>query len=61
MAEMYRTRPSRLLGIEDDYTAWCVDEAIMWFGILRKSGKKLRPKDTEDNIALLKEMGAWED
>ena len=61
LSSLTRTRASALMGIEDSYIAWCVDEAMMWFGILRKSGKQLRPKDTEDNIALLKEMGAWED
>ena len=57
MAEMWKERPSRLLGIEDGYTAWCLDEAIMQFEILLKQKKTLKPKDTKDNTDLLKQMG----
>lgn len=30
MARMYRTRPSSILHIEDEYTAYCMDEACTY-------------------------------
>lgn len=32
MATAYHQSPSHLLKIEDDYHAWCVDEAVMLLG-----------------------------
>jgi hypothetical protein len=32
MSEQYKTRPSNLLGIDDPYAAFCVDEAIYIWG-----------------------------
>jgi hypothetical protein len=46
-----------MLGIPDEYTAWCVDEAMAEFGALQAKGKKIKPKDTKDNTALLIEAG----
>ena len=57
MAKLYGTRPSSMLGIPDEYTAWCVDEAMAEFGALQAKGKKIKPKDTKDNTALLIEAG----
>ena len=46
-------RASALLAIEDAYTAWCLDEAaaVILAGLDRK--RKLRPKQTDDNSALI--------
>lgn len=30
MSETYRCRPSELLSIEEEYAAWCLDEACMF-------------------------------
>lgn len=30
MATLNRTRPSELLGIDDPYAAWCLDEACLF-------------------------------
>ena len=54
MVRLTHTRASALLGIEDDYTAWCLDEAISLIlaGFERK--RTLRPrKESDDNSALL--------
>lgn len=54
MVRLTHTRASALLGIEDDYTAWCLDEAVSLIlaGFERK--RTLRPrKESDDNSALL--------
>lgn len=43
-------RPSELMGIHNDYVAWCVDEVVMLWGAyvqseLDKVGVKQKPKD----------------
>lgn len=30
MSNLYRCRPSELLHIEEEYAAWCLDEACMY-------------------------------
>lgn len=57
MSRIYQTPPSRLLHLTDPFTAWCVDEAILYMRAMLAAGKKLRPERTDDNIALLKHMG----
>lgn len=57
MSRIYQTPPSQLLHLTDPYTAWCVDEAILHLRSMLAAGKKLRPKKTEDNIAMLRRMG----
>lgn len=32
LAKTLRTRPSELVGLEDPYVAYCLDEAVMVFG-----------------------------
>ena len=32
MAKEYSSRPSQLLGIEDPYSAWCLDDAVYAWG-----------------------------
>lgn len=32
MAQRLRVRPSALLGIDDEYVAYCLDEAVVEFG-----------------------------
>ena len=57
MARLYAAAPSSLLRLSDPLTAWCLDEAIAQLDALLNAGRKLRPKKTTDNIALLKRMG----
>ena len=33
MAESYSTRPSQLLGVDDPYAAWCIDEVSYTWGM----------------------------
>ena len=40
MMNLYRTRPSVLLGIEDEYTAFCLDEACAYIANKIESGEK---------------------
>ena len=56
MTQLYRARPSQLMGIEDAYAAWCVDEAIAEYTIRRRNKQRLRPPETTDNSALIAEM-----
>lgn len=56
MAHTYRTRPSRLLGIEDAYAAWCLDQAIAEYIVRVKAGHRLRPAATSDNKKLIDQM-----
>ena len=30
MVKLYSTRPSTMLGVEDEYTAYCIDEACSY-------------------------------
>lgn len=39
MAKAYRLRPSKLMGVEDSYTAYCFDEACFYFEVCLASGK----------------------
>lgn len=57
MVRLYQTPPSRLLSIEDPYAAWCLDEAVAYLLMRMQNGDKPRPKKTEDNRALLRELG----
>lgn len=40
MSELYHTRPSQLLNIEDEYTAHCLDEACMYITLMMRQGKE---------------------
>mgnify|MGYP007032335912 CR=1 FL=1 len=40
MSNMYRCRPSKLLAIEEDYAAYCLDEACMYVQMQIDDGKK---------------------
>jgi hypothetical protein len=33
MAKAYRTRPSQLLGLNDPYLAYCLDEVALWLTV----------------------------
>ena len=30
MSRLYHSRPSKILGIDDEYTAYCLEEACAW-------------------------------
>ena len=40
MAKLYRERPSIILGIEDVYTAFCLDEACVYITSKIKNGEE---------------------
>ena len=62
MSQTYRTPPSRLLGIDDPYEAWGLDEAVADYtlriaaGAVPKSEQPEddRPKNNLDLIARIK-------
>ncbi len=56
MARTMGARPSVLMGISNDYEAWCVDEAVFYYQTLLGSGRKLAPKRTEDNSAIIAQL-----
>ena len=56
MATAYNTPPSRLLGIRDQYAAYCLDEAIAEYIARIRAGHKLRPPKTTDNNELIRKM-----
>lgn len=57
LSQLTRTRPSGLMGIEDSYVAWCVDEAVSLVALRLRRGDKLTQPKTKDNHALLKKLG----
>jgi hypothetical protein len=47
MSERYKTRPSQLLGIEDEYWAWCADEAVWLYGVGVENEMSAAAKDSK--------------
>ena len=57
MSQILNARPSSLLNIEDDYSAWCLDQAVMMIIISLREKRKLKPKQTgNDNRALIEKI-----
>ena len=57
MSQILNARPSSLLNIEDDYSAWCLDQAVMMIIISLREKRKLKPKQTgSDNRALIEKI-----
>ena len=42
MYAIYKTKPSELLGIDDEYTAFCFDEACAYIVAQMRDGKEPR-------------------
>lgn len=58
MAQKLHCPPSRLIGLEaGSYEAWCIDEAMFTVMMRLAEGRKLRPGKSEDNRALLRQLG----
>ena len=57
MCVTMHARASQLMGISDDYVAWCVDEAITLVIAKLRNGDQLKQPKTKDNQALLKKLG----
>lgn len=56
MAQMMSCRASALMGIDDAYIAWCLDEAAATILAALRQGRKIRPKKTTDNWKLIHEL-----
>lgn len=56
MASAYAAAPSKLIGLEDPYEAYCLDEAICDYMARLRGGQALRPAKTPDNRALIEAM-----
>ena len=56
MATAYHAPPSRLIGLEDPYEAYCLDEAVCDYIARLRGGEKLRPPKAPDNRALIEAM-----
>ena len=58
MAQKLHCPPSRLIGLEaGSYEAWCIDEAMFTVMMRLAEERKLRPGKSEDNRALLRQLG----
>ena len=57
LSSLTRTRARALMGIEDSYVAWCVDEAVALVAMRLRRGDRLKIPKTKDNHALLKKLG----
>ena len=58
MSQKMHCQPSRLIGLESgSYEAWCIDEAVFTVMMHLANGRKLRPRKSEDNRDLLKQLG----
>ena len=53
MTQLLHSRASTMLAIDDEYIAWCLDEAVASIVVSLRSGRKRRPKMTEDNRDLI--------
>lgn len=60
MAQMMSCRASALMGIDDDYIAWCMDEAAATILAALRQGRKIRPRRTADNWALIHKLTGGE-
>ena len=40
MSERYRVRPSEIMNVEDEYTAYCLDEACVYISSKIKAGQE---------------------
>ena len=40
MSELYHCRPSEMLDLMDDYTAYCFDEACTYIKLMSEEGKE---------------------
>jgi len=56
MAAAFHQTPSRLIGLEDPYEAYCLDEAICDYMARMHGGQKLRPPRAAGNHALIEAM-----
>ena len=60
MAKLYKTRPSSLIDVEDDYIAYCIDEAVAGYAYRIGAGAKPRNPaqidKPQDNNALIRAM-----
>lgn len=58
---MFGQRPSALLGVKDEYVAYCVDEAAAWLVSQKEPpgyGNKQRLNGNDKLMAALESMGA---
>jgi len=56
MSAAYATPPSRLIGLDDPYAAYCLDEAVCDYMARLRGGQALRPVKSPDNRALIEAM-----
>ena len=56
MSQVYKERPSSILGIEDTYTSFCLDEACAFIAAMLRDGKV--PKFTEKESSKATDMKA---
>lgn len=56
MAAAYAVPPSKLIGLDDPYEAYCLDEAICDYMARLGGGQALRPAKSPDNRALIEAM-----
>ena len=56
MASAFAAPPSKLIGLDDPYEAYCLDEAVCDYMTRLASGQKLRPAKAPGNRALIEAM-----
>ena len=56
LCETYGARASEIVGIEDKYAAFCLDECVGEIIMRLKRGDVRRPEKHEDNEELIKEL-----
>lgn len=60
MTQLLHSRASTLLAIEDEYIAWCLDEAVASITASLRAGRKRRPKAAPDNRELINRITGGE-
>lgn len=52
MSKLYSCRPSNILGIRDEYTAFCFDEACALIYVKLQNGEKPRYKNFDNETEM---------
>lgn len=50
MAKEYNQRPSDMIGVHNDYCAYCFDEACVYLYVALRQNKKLHFKGDEEEV-----------
>lgn len=50
MSKRYKQRPSQIIGVTDEYTAYCFDEACLYIWNMMEDGKEPKFKKVDNKL-----------